>query len=405
MSNPAPPSISIVVQGRFHAFALAKALQARQVPVRVLTNYPKSIAAGFGIQRDSLATCPALGLLHRISYRTNLVKHVPAMERFLHVTFSKWAARQFERHPTDVIHAFSGVALELFQSLKHGPSKTIKQLTRGSVHIREQYQILRQEEKLSGRLIEKPSSWMIHREMLEYQMADHIVVLSTFAKQSFLRHGYSEDKLLTLKLGSDLGQFRPDEFVLNERIRRILSGEPLRLFYAGTVSMQKGFRDLSAMAKQLKNWCHLQIVGNVAPDAQMLVDEAGSDIEFLPRVHESDLPSCYAANDIFLFPTLQDGYALVLDQALASCLPVLATSHCAAPDLVQQDQTGWVLPINRPDLFVERIRWCHENRQKVAEMIQLLWQKNTTRDWSQVAHDYLAFTKESLLKRQARSRH
>ena len=117
--------------------------------------------------------------------------------------------------------------------------------------------------------------------------------------------------------------------------------------------------------------------------------QAAADIEFLPRVPQNQLPRHYEWGDIFLFPTLQDGYAVVLAQAQAAGLPMIATTNCAAPDLLAAGQTGWVFPIRRPDLFIERLRWCDQNRDELAAMVEATYNLYGPRDWSDVARDFV----------------
>ena len=61
---------------------------------------------------------------------------------------------------------------------------------------------------------------------------------------------------------------------------------------------------------------------------------------------------------------------MVLAQALACGLPLLATENCGAPDFVREGETGWIVPIRSPDRLAERLRWCGEHRNELAEMVQ-----------------------------------
>ncbi len=386
MSSRTP--IDIVVQGRFHAFALAKALIEQGEPVRVLTNYPAFIAARFGVPRPNVTGFAALGLIHRYANRWDLTERLPVLNRFLHQQFSTWAAGKITRTGPVAVHVFSGVALELLRHLQSFNNPVASLLMRGSGHIVDQYHDLSREGRRAGSDIEKPTPWMIRRELREYALSDHIVTLSSFAQKTFLKRGYSKEKTMLLLLGSNVAQFRPAEEVIAARAQRIRSGEKLTVLYTGTVSLQKGIIDLIEVAKALRDRFQFRVVGNITSDAAARVSAASDLLELIPRQPEAGLPAIYDAADLYLFPSLHDGFAAVLAQAQAAGLPVLATDHCAAPDMVEDGVTGWTLPVRRADLFIDRLRWCDNHREPLATMVEALGHTHQNRDWSAVARDF-----------------
>ncbi len=391
----APLSVSILVQGRFHAFALAEALIKKGVPLKLYTNYPAFKAQQFGVPRENLACLPLLGLLHRYSYRWGMVERCTALERLLHESFSRWALRGIRRHETDIVHAFSGVALETYRDLARRRRPVVRQLMRGSAHISDQYKELHRESRLAGAHVELPSAWMMRRERQEYQISHNIVTLSSYAQNSFLNRGYAEDKVLCLALGSDYTKFRPSREVVNQRLARIRSGAPLKVLFTGNISLQKGVRDMITVARALRGRMSFRLVGGVTQDAASQISGAGELFDLVPRVPESDLPGIYNQADVFFFPTLHDGFAAVLAQAKAACLPVLCTNHCAGPDLITDDVTGWVLPAHRPDLFIQRLAAYDEDREALARHVENLWLIQEKRDWDLVADDFLAMAEKA----------
>ena len=384
-----PLSVSMLVQGRFHAFDLSRALIEQGVTVRLYTNYPAFKAVQFGVPAAALTCCPMLGLVHRYSYRFGLVERCVGLERLLHEGFSRWAARGLRRHETDIVHAFTGVALESYRDLEARGRPVLRLLTRGSAHIRDQFKELHQESRRAGTPIEMPSAWMMRRELQEYQVAHHIVTLSSYARDSFIRRGYPAEKVLRLSLGSDFTRFRPARDVIEKRLARIRSGSPLQVVYAGNISLQKGIRDMIQIAKELAGVVKFRLVGNITPDAASFMAASAGLFEHVERVPEAELPRLYGEADVFVFPTLHDGFAAVLAQAKAACLPVICTQNCAGPDLIEDNRTGWVLPARRPDQFAEKLRAYDLDRASLAAHVENLWQIQERRDWSQVAEDFV----------------
>lgn len=384
--------IAIVVQGRFHGFDLARALIARGHDVRVFTNYPVWAVRRFGVPAERVRSFWPHGVASRIIDRMG--QRVADMASgSLHTAFSKWAMKQVKRENWDVVHAFSGVAEDLFAGTPDVPRHF---LVRGSSHIRYQRRVLRDEATRTGVGVEAPSDWMVEREEREYRMCDRLCVLSKFAWQSFVEAGVPESKLALLPLGVNVGAFRPSSEVLAERRRRIRSGAPLRVIFAGTLCFRKGLYDFDKIVRAVDpRRFHFQVVGSVAPEAKKFAAKLPASVEIVPRQPHAKLPEWYAGADLFMLPTLEDGFAVVLTQACAGGLPILATTNCAAPDFVRGGQNGWVLPIRDPEAFIDRLRWCDEHREEVADMVHRTYDDFRPIDWDDVAANFESIVDET----------
>lgn len=377
--------IAIVVHGRFHGFDLARALIARGHDARLFTNYPVWAVRKFGVPAEKVYSFWPHGVASRIVDRMGMSVGDLASSA-LHTAFSKWAMKKVGQESWDAVHAFSGVAEDLFRGTPGIPRHF---LVRGSSHIRYQRRILRDESARTGVRLEAPCDWMVEREEREYRMCDRLCVLSTFAWKSFVDAGFPASKLAMLPLGVDVRAFRPSRDVLTERRRRILSGEPLRVIFAGTLSFQKGLYDFDKIARALDSRrFRFQVIGSVPPNARKFAANLPSSVEIVPRQPQANLIDWYAHGDLFMLPTLQDGFAVVLTQACANGLPILATTNCGAPDFVRDGQNGWVLPIRDPEAFIDRLRWCDEHREEVAEMVDKTYYDYRPLDWNDVAANF-----------------
>lgn len=378
--------IDIVVHGRFFAFNLAQALIDQRHDVRVLTNYPSVVAARFGVPRELTIPCVWHGVSSRVLHRTGNTVNRRLMEPWLHQAFGRWAAPR-TRTDADAVVCFSGVAEEVFAHVAQ-TSNAQKILVRGSAHIREQHRLLAQEQQRSGMLVETPSPWMMAREEREYALADQIVVLSTFALESFKRYGVAESKLSLIGLGADTSQFRPALGVADERRRRILESPRLRVLMVGSLTPQKGALDYIDLVKALRDTADFRFVGDLPNSVRETLIRDGSEMQVFGRVAEHDLPAEYAWADLFVFPTIQDGYAVVIAQALASGLPVICTTNCAGRDVVREGENGWVVPIRDVGALARAVQTCHANRSMLADMSVANAKHGLKRDWDDVAVDF-----------------
>ncbi|MEQ1517109.1 MAG: glycosyltransferase family 4 protein [Usitatibacteraceae bacterium] len=381
--------VDIVVHGRFHGFALARALLAQGHDVVVHTNYPKSVVARFGVPPDNVRSFLTHGIAARAFNRMGRLEPRTLSEPALHRAFGLWAARSL-RPETDLVYAFTGISEELLRLPRSNP-RQLRMIVRGSAHIREQARLLEEEEARLGIAIDRPSQWMIDREEREYALADQIVTLSNFAFESFVVRGMAPERLINNPLGVDTARFSSTSTSDEARQKRIIAGNPLNVLTVGTLSAQKGAADLAAVASRLHNRVKFAFVGTAVWSelAPYFPRDAGT-ITLNSRVPEDELSRFYSLADIFVFPTIQDGFAAVLLQAAAAGLPIIATTNCSAPDFVVEGETGWIVPIRDPDAIVRRLIWCDENRTALAQMARAATAGSRPRTWDAMARELIA---------------
>jgi glycosyltransferase involved in cell wall biosynthesis len=371
--------VAIAAHGRFVAFDYARELIRQGHDVTLLTNYPRWYLERWNIPRTSSRTVLAHGVAARLAQRSPLSEH-PRTEAFLHQWFGRWAARALAGAPWDVVICLSGIGEETFRNRRIAG---LKVCARFSTHIRTQARLLREEQVRVGRPIELPSPWMIDREEREYALADRILVPSTFVLDTFLEHGIARDRLCMVPFGVDPGVFRPSVETVARRRQRIQSGAPLEVAYVGTISMRKGMRDFLEICRALPpDRFRITLTGAVHHDAESLAQDISRLATIRPPVPQSELPARYAAADLFVFPTIEDGHPYVLNQAMESAVPVLCSTNCSGPDILTNDVTGWVIPARRPDLFTDRLLWCDANRSHLAAMVRDSYERFRPRTWA-----------------------
>ena len=378
--------IDVVVHGRFHAFHLARALLARGHDVRLLTNYPAWAVERFGIAKANVRSCTLHGLASRLHDRTLGRLNVATGQPSLHKAFGRWAAGAI-RPDADLVYIFSGIAEEALRGLRSAVPRSKLWLVRGSSHIRTQYTLLHEEEIRVGTPIDKPSAWSMAREEREYAMASHIVTLSKFSHATFRARPALADKAVLLVSAVDASRFRPDPTIAAERCRRIRQGGPLRVLNVGAFSYRKGAHDLAEAAARLAGRMQFRFVGDLPGETSALQRRVAGVIDLQPRVPEFELVQHYAWADIFVFPTIEDGFPAVVAQAQASGLVVITTPNGSGPDLITEAATGWILPIRNSALLIEKLQFCDDNRGTLADMTAQTYDSYAPRDWAAMAQE------------------
>ena len=106
------------------------------------------------------------------------------------------------------------------------------------------------------------------------------------------------------------------------------------------------FIDVVKRIKETMGSCRVLILGDGPMKEEMfsLIRKYDIDVEYPGFVQQDDLPGKYAGCKIFLFPTLKDAWGVVANEACASGLPVITTSHAGcANELVVHNKNGYVL--------------------------------------------------------------
>ena len=85
------------------------------------------------------------------------------------------------------------------------------------------------------------------------------------------------------------------------------------MILTGTICFRKGLYDFERIARAMNpRRFRFQLVGSVASEAAKFVSKLPSTVEMIPRQPQSKLPEWYAASDLFMLPTLEDGFAVTL---------------------------------------------------------------------------------------------
>ena len=197
----------------------------------------------------------------------------------------------------------------------------------------------------------------------ETQMATRFLAASTFTRNSLVEHGADPEAVTVIPYGVDLQRFHPAP----DRAAPV-PGSKLRLLFVGRINQRKGVKYLlEALRRFSPDEVHLTVCGRVV-DSLSLFRASGLNVEIRPSVSADELVRAYQNADLFIFPSVAEGFAQVLLESLACGLPILSTTHTAAPDLITEGREGFIVEPRRPDLLAARISWCLENRTELFVM-------------------------------------
>lgn len=199
----------------------------------------------------------------------------------------------------------------------------------------------------------------------EPRMAAHCLAASSFTRRTLIENGTAPDAITVIPYGIDGRRFVP----LAKRAVPSANA-PLRLLFVGTINQRKGIKYLLDALRLLRHRpIEVTVCGRVVDDLSLFQPFA-SQVQIRPSVSAAELLAAYQAADLFVFPSVAEGFGQVLLESLACGLPILSTTHTAAPDLVEEGREGFVVAPCRPDLIAERIEWAATHRLQLHEMRQ-----------------------------------
>jgi len=195
-----------------------------------------------------------------------------------------------------------------------------------------------------------PGDWELSRYAAEVSMADLILCPSEFVMDSCRHLGAPESKLRLLPYGFDPGRFSPPKIAKTRGAFRVV--------FAGTFSHRKGSHlllDAFTRFQRNRPGAELHVFGEVL-DAPERVPPG---VTLHGRVPQELLAERFRDMHVMAFPTLFEGSAYVVYQALASGLPVITTHNCGS---VVNASCGLILDTITADALHDALLRCHDDR-------------------------------------------
>jgi len=273
----------------------------------------------------------------------------------------------FHKHPknVDIVYGFNGSCLELFQYAKSRGIRCILDQTIAEMSL--VHKLLQEEEdlwpnwSLSPFRVKASDRQLLEREQSEQDLADRIICGSDFVKNSLIDRGISTDKISAIALGR-----RRDGASLNVSLnseKLPAKTDKLKILFAGTVSLRKGIPYLLQALRQLQGQIPFscKVAGSIAIKPERVAEY--SDVcEFLGRVPRSQMTELYRWADVFVFPSICEGSAMVTHEALSWGLPVITTPNSGS--IVTDNSNGVIVNIRDTTGIVNNLYRIAENKLK-----------------------------------------
>ena len=356
--------------GRQYSHQLALALAEENLLAKYLTGVPTHPQAGGRLGHLLLAKWsnsyaitldPALvehSFVSPLVRRLGSCLHSPRMAVDLahrgDRLFDRWAARRVERLRPDIVVAYENSALHTFRAAKTIGATTV--LDAASFHHGWQDRFLPPE--TFARALDR-----INRAKdAEIELADHIITVSEFARQSYLEAGIAADRVTAIPLGVDTDLFRYEASKSASREAKV------NFAFVGQLSNRKGIDVLLAAARILTNRgvdFTLTLFGN-SSQAYPLDDLKNCKIR--GWLGHRELATQLAQYDVLVLPSRHDSFGMVVAEAMACGLPAIVSDCVGAKEMISPAVNGLVVPAGNVDALSQAMFWLVQNKEMLVSM-------------------------------------
>ena len=231
---------------------------------------------------------------------------------------------------------------------------------------------------------------MIAREKRVYDRAWGIFTISECLRRSFIEDfGISPERVMAVHPGANIRGMPRDAEVASAR----KSDHPTVLFVGRRFERKGGQTLLDAF----------KVVRGMVPDAELIIAGTVVGAGGAPGVTvvghvdpdtagPGSLNSLYERADIFCMPSHYEPFGIVFVEAMLHGLPCIGTDRWAMPEIIDDGETGWLVPVGDPDVLARVLATALANRPRLREMGLLARQRALARfSWSRAAARMIEF--------------
>lgn len=181
----------------------------------------------------------------------------------------------------------------------------------------------------------KDSSAKLSRKDEELRLADQIFVASSFTARTLDQFPGQLSPVQVIPYGFPNVN---DKRTYEEKIKA-----PIKILYVGSLSQRKGISYLFGAIDKFREKVELTLVGKRTTDACKILNKNLKAHKWIPSMNHHDLLKLMSEQDLLVFPSLFEGFGLVITEAMSQGTPVITTERTCGPDLIKNGENGWLI--------------------------------------------------------------
>ena len=310
-----------------------------------------------------------LGLFFLFVLRIDKKKIIePYIYKYLTSRFGKDVARYAIQRKAKAIIIYDTTGLSCFEALDK-ENKIIKVLDMSSGAAAYIVKIINKDKDRAHAFISSHeckmktlSNKVVENYTKEILLADYFLVPSAFVQKSLLDLGIQKEQIFLAPYGVDINKFSIKPF------SQYMQSNPIRFLFVGRLEAAKGIFYLLEAVKQInRDDIQLLLVGYMQGQ-ENLFKTYKRHFTYLGTKLAHEMPDVYKKADVFIFPSLFEGFSLSVIEAMASGLPVIASDNSGANDIIADGEEGFIVPIMDIEALKEKIIWFCDHKERIKHM-------------------------------------
>lgn len=329
--------VDIAVCGRFHYHKYVKYLAEKGVLNKIYFSYKRSF--NFGLEKRYLQNYPLKEYL--MFFNIRYLKQW-RIEKNLLVLHKIWETQVARNKPkADILHIMiHGNSEKIIQKYKQSGKVVIGEAV--NVYPTKQLKIINDEySKLNQYNIVNFDKYTEEKMIREFQLCDYILVASQFVKNSFIEYGFKEENIRVIPYGSEA----------NHSIfyKKTVPENNIKILCVGQITFRKGQLYLLEAAKVLREKgidVQITLVGSKDNKYIQCIESKGleKEYEYISHIPNENMRNFMSTFDLFVIPSLEDGFSVVVTEALSVGVPVITTFNNGASDIIIDGENGYKIP-------------------------------------------------------------
>jgi glycosyltransferase involved in cell wall biosynthesis len=222
----------------------------------------------------------------------------------------------------------------------------------------------------------KDSEQKLSQKDKELELADVVYVAIRFTADTLKKYPGKLPPVKIIPYGFPL--------VLQEAKIRKPKGK-IKLLFVGKLSQQKGIADIFEAVRGMEKHVELTIIGSKM-DCDILKKEI-SRHNYLGTLPHNEVLTIMRKHDVLLFPSLFDGFGMVMTEAMSQGTPVIASDHSAGPDLIVHGENGWLMKAGSVLALRQQIESILEYPESLEAVGRAAMQTAKKRPWSRYGQE------------------
>ena len=219
----------------------------------------------------------------------------------------------------------------------------------------------------------KDSENKLIRKDTELSLANHIFVASSFTAKTLEDY---PNKLCDISI---IPYGFPE--TTNLKIHDYDENRPLKLLFVGSLSQRKGIANVLEAVDKLGNNVSLTIVGHKVSDVCVPLNDGLKKHIWMPSLSHSAILDLMRKSDVLLFPSLFEGFGLVITESMSQGTPVITTDRTAGKDFIENNVNGWIVNAGSTQSLRAAIEGILNNPATVARVGLAAQKTAASRTW------------------------